>query len=194
VTREGLIEALRRKAAEDAEGLWRDARAKADALRVEAQRAVADERLAIMAETAATIRRLTIAASAAGERAARDYRVREGGALAERLHRLARAELPDLREAGADAGFAALAAELPASDWRRLRVNPADEPAARRLFPMADVECDPTIAGGLRAEGDGRCIVVDNTLEARLESAWPDLLPVLIRSIETEFSDHRTAA
>jgi len=101
---------------------------------------------------------------------------------------------PRLRKAGAEAGFAALAAELPASEWRRLRVNPADESAARRLFPMAEVEGEPTIAGGLRAEADGGRIAVDNSLEARLETAWPDLLPGLIRSIDTESSDHRPAA
>lgn len=194
MTREGLIEELRRKAAEDAQGLWRDARAKADALRLEAERAVADERRTVTAETAAAIRRLTIAASAAAERAARDHRVRESGALAERLYGLARAELPGLREAGAEAGLAALAAELPALEWRRLRVNPTDESAVRRLFPKADVECEPTIAGGLCAEADGGHISVDNTLEARLEMAWPDLLPGLIRSIDAESSDHRPVA
>jgi vacuolar-type H+-ATPase subunit E/Vma4 len=194
VTREGLIQELRRKAVEDAQGLWRDARAKADALRLEAERAVADERRAITAETAAAIRRLTTAADAAAERAARDHRVRESGALAERLHRLARSELPGLRAAGAGAGLAALAAELPSMEWRRLRVNSADESAARRLFPKADVECEPTIAGGLCAEADGGRITVDNTFEARLETAWPDLLPGLIRSIDTEFGDHRPAA
>jgi len=194
VTREGLIEALRRKAAEDAEGLRREAQAKADALRLEAERSVADERRTIAAESGAAIRRLTSTARAAAERAARDYRIAERSALAARLYALARAALPGLREAGAEAGFAALAAELPALEWRELHVNPADAPAARRLFPKADVQCEPTIAGGLRAEAHGGRISVDNTFEARLETAWPDLLPGLIRSIDTESSDHRPAA
>lgn len=194
MTREGLIDELRRKAAEDAEGLWRDARGKADALRLDAERAVADERRVVMAATATAIRRLTTAASAAAEHAARDHRVRESGALAQRFYGLARAELPSLRGSGAEAGLAALATELPSLEWRRLRVNPADEADARRLFPKADIECDPTIAGGLRAEVDGGRIAVDNTLEARLDTAWPDLLPGLIRSIGTECGEHRPAA
>jgi len=194
VTREGLIEALRQKAAEDAAGLWRDARTKAEALRLDAERAVAEQRRAVAAETAAAISRFANSAGADAARAARDYRVAEDIAFAERLRGLAQAGLPRLREAGAVEGFAALAGELPALEWRRIGVNPGDEAAARRLFPKADVACEPTIAGGLRAEVDGGRISVDNTFAARLETAWPDLLPGLLRSIDRESSDHRPPA
>jgi hypothetical protein len=94
-------------------------------------------------------------------------------ALAERLHGLALAELPHLRAQNPERLFSALAAELPALAWQKVRVNPADDALARQHFPQAHVECDTQISGGMETEAEGGRIRVNNTLEARLETVWP---------------------
>lgn len=194
MTRAGLIEALQRKAAEDVAALWRDARAAAEQLRLDAARAIEEQRRALAEQAAVTARRLDRAAAAQVEREVRDARTVAASALAERLYALALAELPRLGTERQATLFAALAAELPSLAWQRLRVNPADEQAARRLFPNSEVECDGAIGGGLEAEADGGRIRVNNTLAARLENAWPDLLPGLVASIFAESQGHGTAA
>lgn len=194
MTRTGLIEALQHKAAEDAEALWSDARAQAERLKREAAREVAELRVAAAERATAAAQRLEQAATAEALRQARDLRMSAATALAERLYALTRAQLPWLRAEGRDALFESLAAELPAREWQKIRVHPADEPLARRRFPQAMIECDPAIAGGLDAAMEHGRIRVSNTLETRLETAWPDVLPGLIAAILPEVHGHRTPA
>lgn len=186
MSRDGLIQTLQQGAAKETATLWADARAEADKLRLEAAREIDAEHLATAQQVAATAQRIEQAAIAAAEREARDIRMSARIALAERLHGLALAELPNLRAQNPERLFSALAAELPALAWQKVRVNPADDAFARRHFPQAQVECDPQISGGMEAE-DGR-IRVNNTLEARLETVWPELLSGLIAMILPEAS------
>ena len=67
-----------------------------------------------------------------------------------------------------------------------MSVNPEDRTAARSLFPQAEVIADATIAGGLDVE-DGP-VRISNTLQSRLESAWPEILPGLMKEILEEVS------
>jgi len=194
VSRAGLIRTLRRGAAEETAALWRDTRAEADKLRLEAAHEIDAERLAAAQQAAATAQRIEQAATAAAEREARDIRMSARIALAERLHGLAIAELPNLRAQNPEKLFRALAAELPALAWQKVRVNPADETLARQHFPQARVECDTQISGGMETEAEGGRIRVNNTLEARLESAWPELLSGLIATILRETSNDQSPA
>jgi len=194
VSRAGLIQTLQQGAAEDTAALWRDARAEADKLRLEAAREIDAERLATAQQVAATGQRIEQAATAAAEREARDIRMSAAIALAERLHGLALAELPKLRAQNPERLFSALAAELPTLAWQKVRVNPADETLARQHFPQARVECDAQISGGMETEVEGGRIRVNNTLEARLETVWPELLSGLIATILPEASDHQSPA
>ena len=194
MSRAGLIQALQRGAAEDTARLWSDATAEADKLRLEAAREIDAERLATAQQAAATARQIEQAATAAAEREARDIRMSAAIALAERLHGLALAELPNLRAQNPEGLFSALAAELPALAWRKVRVNPADEILARQHLPQAQVECDTQISGGMETEAEGGRIRVNNTLEARLESAWPELLSGLITTILRDTSNDQSPA
>jgi len=194
VSRAGLIQALQQEAAEDTAALWRDARAEADKLRLEAAREINAERLATAQQAAATAQRTEQAATAAAEREARDIRMSAAIALAERLHGFALAELPNLRAQNPEKLFSALAAELPALAWQKVRVNPADETLARQHFPQAHVECDTQISGGIETEAEGGRIRVSNTLEARLETVWPELLSGLIATILPEASNDQSPA
>ena len=87
-----------------------------------------------------------------------------------------------------------LACELPERGWQCVRVNPADADAAARRFPGAVVETDPGISGGMEVECEDGRVRISNTLEARLEAAWPDLLPRLIAELETRSPPHGLAA
>lgn len=102
--------------------------------------------------------------------------------LAERLFRLAQAALVRL-QGETPSLFAALAAELPSCRWETVRVNPADRELAAAAFPEAQIEAEPEIHGGMVAVAPGGRIRVDNTLGKRLERAWPQLLPRLVRAI-----------
>jgi V/A-type H+-transporting ATPase subunit E len=107
-------------------------------------------------------------------------------AVAERLGRIARASLPLLR--GEDPGrlFASLTAELPPADWERVTVNPADAGEAKRLFPAAEIVADAAVAGGLIAVAAEGRLRIDNTLEKRLDRAWPEMLPLLMEELRRE--------
>lgn len=192
MSRAGLIQTLQQGAAGDTAALWRDARAEGDKLRLQAAREIDAERLATAQQVAATAQRIEQVATAAAEREARDIRMNAAIALAERIHGLALAELSNLRAQNPESLFSALAAELPALAWQKVRVNPADETLARQHFPQAHVECDTKISGGVETEAEGGRIRVNNTLEARLETIWPELLPGLIATILPEASDHES--
>jgi V/A-type H+-transporting ATPase subunit E len=192
--RAALIESLHSRATEDVEALWSDVRAQAEAYRLELARALEQQRLREADAAAALARKLQDDAAVEARHRAREIRAQTALALADRLHRLAVAELPNLRDASGPELFQALAGELPQRDWQRVRVNPADREVACAWFPAAEVVCDPAICGGLEVEADAGRIRVSNTLETRLESAWPDLLPNLVNDLFTKSNAQRTAA
>jgi V/A-type H+-transporting ATPase subunit E len=62
-------------------------------------------------------------------------------------------------------------------------VNPEDVGFAKNIFAGADIIPDKTIAGGVDAMTDGGEIRVINTFEKRLERAWVDMLPELLKKV-----------
>jgi vacuolar-type H+-ATPase subunit E/Vma4 len=193
MSRVALIESLHGKATEDVDALWREARAEAESYRSDLAQSL-ERRAAQDAQAAALhARQLEDDATAEARHRAGEVRAQAALALADRLYKIALAELPAMRDAGGADLFVALARELPGRDWQRVRVNPADRDLAREHFPGAEIACDPRVHGGLEvATEDGR-IRVDNTLETRLENAWPDVLPRLMADLRAEPNDHRTA-
>lgn len=173
-----LIDALRRKADEDADALWRNARADADGHRATLLQRAEEQRNAEARQLARKTDAFARAATSEAEGTARRNMATAKAALADRLHSLAVEALPELKTM---TSFAALAAELPARSWQRVIVHPDDRIAARSAFPQAEVIGDPAIAGGMTVEDGAVCI--SNTFEARLESGWPEILPALMKEI-----------
>jgi len=181
-----LLEKLRREGDDQAESFRRAAELEATELR-----AAAADRLREL-EAAYDLRcrqlcegnRRDIMAEA--EHTAALTCLRAEARLAARLRQRAAAQLPALRiRLGADL-LGKLAAELPEEEWREVRVHPDDVAMAAHRFPGAAVSPDSTISGGLVAvSGDGTLEVV-NTLETRLERAWPDLLPQIMDDVRRE--------
>lgn len=192
--RAALVESLRGKATEDVAALWSDARAQAEAYRLELAQALEQQRVQQEKAAAALACKLREEATAEARHRAREIRAQTALVLADRLYRLAIAELTNLRNTGGAELFQSLVRELPQRDWQRVRVNPADRETARTHFPAAEVVCDPAICGGVEVEADAGRIRVSNTLETRLDSAWPDLLPNLINDLLAKSNAQRTAA
>ncbi len=181
-----LIEALRREGEEKVSGIRSDAEAEADRLQGDVAAAIGRlkaeyaERRALL--EAARAREIL---ADAGRRGASVRLVAEI-ALADRLFRLACSSLHLLRVEGYDGLFAGLARELPPGRWRRVTVNPADVALAASHFPDAEIVPDPAVVGGMEVSEEGGGISVVNTLEKRMERAWPELLPELLRDIYRE--------
>ena len=102
--------------------------------------------------------------------------------------------LPALRKAGYEAVFGKMVQELPALSWKRVQVNPGDVALAGRYFPAAEIVPDPGITGGLDVSTEDGSIRVINTFEKRLERAWSDMLPLLIKDVYQEVADGTPAA
>jgi vacuolar-type H+-ATPase subunit E/Vma4 len=183
-----LIDALRRKGTEEVEAVWQSARADADKRRAGAARAVEEQRARAAQEVAAQAADFERAAIAEAERTARKSRAAAKAALADRLHRLAVDLLPKFRDDHYPELFGALGAELPLRSWQRVTVNAADHGRAQECFPQAEVRDDPAISGGMDVEAEEGRVRIGNTLEARLETAWPEILPPLMKEVLDELS------
>ena len=192
--RSALIESLRAKAAHDAEAARDAARREAEEHRKQLAAAL-EARREELAQAAETVARGDAAQClAAARHEARALRMSAVVDLATRLHELAAAELATLGREGGEALFAALADELPERDWQRIRVNPSQAKTARDRFPDAAIEPDESVSGGLEAAAEDGRLHVDNTLEARLEAAWPELAPGLVAEALAERESDGTAA
>lgn len=189
-----LIESLRKAADERVKGLWAEAEAEAGRVRSDAA-----GRIEQMRQDNARKQRLLAGDQAARARSEANRRARvislsaEKG-LSDRLYESAVALLPSLRKQRYEAVFAAFARELPPLAWQAVRVNPGDAALAKKHFPGAEIATDAKITGGMDVSAGGGAIRVINTFEKRLERAWGDLQPELIRDAYREVNGESSAS
>jgi V/A-type H+-transporting ATPase subunit E len=124
----------------------------------------------------------------AGSRA-RTVRLEAERALSERLYAIACSSLHLVRDNGYPAVFEKLALELPSFHWKLVRVNPADVGMARKYFPDAEITPIENITGGVDATVADSTVRVINTLEKRLERAWTEMLPLMVKDVYREAFD-----
>jgi len=115
------------------------------------------------------------------EKKARLINIAEDLRLSERLYRISHASLRKLRNRDYQDSFRIMAEELPPLPWKTVRVNPEDSGIARDYFPEAGIITDDNISGGMDVMTDNGKIRVINTLEKRLERAWRDILPHIMK-------------
>lgn len=176
-----LIDVVRQQASATAAAVWAEARAEAARCRADAERAIACQRDADASRLRAVTDAAAQSANADAVRRARLIRSEAKAAVADRVLAIAVAMLADLRH-GRDADqWQTLANELPAREWTRLVVNPADAPLARARFAGSDICADAGISGGVIAED--AALRVNNTFERRLAAAWPELLPAVMNDV-----------
>jgi V/A-type H+-transporting ATPase subunit E len=176
-----LIESLRRAADERIKLIWKEAEGEADKIRAEVSHRLdqlreSSSRTESLAATAAQV----AAVSEANNRSRTNLLTAEK-ALSDRLFSVALSSLHRLRNSGYQETFGKMARELPPLAWKTVRVNPADVGLAKSIFTGAAIIPDKTIAGGVDAMTDGGKIRVINTFEKRLERAWVDMLPGLLK-------------
>lgn len=178
---EELIESLWRKAEEnialiaqdanvDAERIKSDMHLKINHIREESQRLCSSE-----------AEKRTHDVLAEAEKKAQTMCISGIRLLSDRLYRIACSALPLLRNQDYQRTFTDLASELPLLTWKKVRVNNDDVDAAHAHFPEAEVIADPEISGGIDAETEGRKIRIINTFNKRLERAWEEILPDLMK-------------
>ena len=115
------------------------------------------------------------------EKKARLINIQEDLRLSERLYRISRASLRMLRDKDYQGSFRLMAGELTPRDWKTVWVNPEDAGLAQEHFPEAGIVTDDSISGGMDVMTDNGKVRVINTFEKRLERAWADILPHIMK-------------
>lgn len=111
-------------------------------------------------------------------------------ALSDRLYPLAISFLHELKNEKYRVEFESLVKELPAVQWEEVCINPDDAQIAKAHFVDSRITHDNAITGGFEVRRKEGRIRINNTFEKRLERAWEDLLPLLIKDAYNEVSEH----
>ncbi len=184
-----LIESLRRSGDEKIRLLRQEAEQEAEAARKAATARLGEERKRYADRLSAATGEETIRALAEAGNKARTLRLAAEKVLSERLLSAARAAVHQLRGPMYPALFEKMVLELPSLAWNLVRVNPADVSLAKKYFPDAEIVPVETISGGVDVTIRDGTIRVINTLEKRLDRAWNELLPLMVRDAYREISD-----
>ncbi len=178
-----LIEALRREGDEKAQAIWQEAGAEAGKIKTDAAERInrMHEKYSLM--QAAAIKDQIDPILSEAKQKADAVRLAAEKDLSVRLYRLAASVLNNLRDEGYPDVFCSLAKELPFCKWEMVKVNTEDEKIAKEYFPDAEIITASSITGGLEVQAKAGKIRISNTLEKRLESAWMEILPGLMRDI-----------
>lgn len=186
MTHEMLISELRRKSDKRIAEIRKRAEREAEAARLRKEEQLEATRKAMAGKIAEEKRSAAAALVRAAEQDAATKIDDAWRTLGDRLFKLARQQLDQVRESDYDAVFAGLVAELPPAAWEKIRVAPLDGERALTAFPGAEISVDDSITGGFAAETDQGRFTVVSTLRKRLEKVWPYVLPALLREIEEE--------
>lgn len=187
---EELIEALRKEADEKMREIRAEAEKEAEKVREDVSlrlEALQQDNAAEKSSEEESARVLLEA-----QNRARMIRLTSEESLCARLYSLAAASLRILRGQGYEDTFQKLVLELPSAVWQKVRVNPEDLGLAKKFFPEAEVITDSSISGGMELEAEGGSVRIVNTLEKRLERAWPWMLPALRDDIYREVTRDAT--
>lgn len=98
----------------------------------------------------------------------------------EKIYNLSLSMLYHLRE---DCKFSVFKKEIPEYKWDIVEVNNVDQTIAKELFPDSEILIDNSISAGLRVKTKDEKLHIDNTLEKRLERAWNQIIPELVKEI-----------
>jgi vacuolar-type H+-ATPase subunit E/Vma4 len=189
-----LITSLKKAADERVLLIRQEAEQEAGAAKADVARRLEQRRDEAKRREAAAQRDANAQALSAANNRARQIRLMAEKEFSARLEAAAVSSLPALRKAGYEAAFGKMARELPALAWHTVRVNPGDVALAGEYFPGAEIVPDRNITGGMDVSTRDGSIRVINTFEKRLERAWSDMLPLLIRDVYGEGPDGTPAA
>jgi V/A-type H+/Na+-transporting ATPase subunit E len=189
-----LITSLKKAADEKVLVIRHEVEQEAGAAKADVARRLEQRRDEAKKKEAAALRDANAQALSAANNRAREIRLAAEKELSARLEAAAASSLSALRKTGYETAFRKMAQELPALAWHTVRVNPEDVGLAKKYFPGAEIVPDPKITGGMDVSMKDGSIRVINTFEKRMERAWSDMLPLLIRDVYGEGSDGTPAA
>jgi vacuolar-type H+-ATPase subunit E/Vma4 len=189
-----LITSLKKAADEKVLVIRHEVEQEAGAARADVARRLEQRRDEAKKKEAAALRDANAQALSAANNRAREIRLAAEKELSARLEAAAASSLSALRKTGYETAFRKMAQELPALAWHAVRVNPGDVELAGRYFPGAEIVPDRQITGGMDVSTKDGSIRVINTFEKRMERAWSDMLPLLIRDVYGEGPDGTPAA
>lgn len=176
-----LIEALRKEGEEKVRLIWEEAEAEAEKIRSEAAEKINELKEKYVRAQASTAKDKSDDILSDAAKRARSIRLLSEEELSGRLCRLSVPLLRTLRGKDYKDVFSAIVKELPQNRWEVIRVNPEDEDIAKGYFHDSEIVSDINITGGLEASAACGGIRILNTFEKRLERAWKELLPEIIR-------------
>lgn len=188
-----LIESLRKAADDKIRSLGQEAEAEAERIKAETSRRIEEirENNARMLSSKAGEKTEKILWDA--NNTARMHRLSAQKTLLDRVFSLALTSLRQLRNEKYKEVFEKIVHELPPGPWQTVRVNPEDIGLAGEYFPGAEIIPDGNITGGVDAMMEAGKIRVINTFEKRLERAWEDIFPELIKVVFEEAANHGTS-
>ena len=178
-----FIEALRREGEEKIRTICQEAEAEAERIRGDAAGRISLIRENLGRKHFIALKEQTGAIVLEAERETRMILLSAEKELSDRLYAVTIKALARLREERYPEVFDALAHEIPHYNWQVVRVNPHDEERARECFPGSEIISDESITGGLDVMDREGNIRVVNTFEKRLENAWIEILPELIKGV-----------
>jgi V/A-type H+-transporting ATPase subunit E len=184
-----LIESLRLAGEEKVRFIKQEAEHEVKALQVAAADKVEELRKHYSEKLASTEGDEALRALAEAASRARTVRLEAEKALSDRLYSIACSSLHMVRDNGYPAVFEKLVLELPSFPWKLIRVNPADVDIARKYFSGAEIIPVENITGGVDATTGDNKVRVINTLEKRLERAWDEILPLMVKAVYREVLD-----
>ena len=187
-----LVSHLQKEGEEKIQQLWADVKKQAEQVRSEAADRTGEIRSAYEKDQSIKAGDQAEIIISESRRKARSLQLSAEQALAERLYETAHSLLPTLRDDRYRDIFSSICREIPESDWSDVKVHPQDEAMARSCYADTRIETDNSISGGLSVRGSRGKTAVVNTFEKRLEKAWEDLLPLIIKDIKKGLSDDET--
>ena len=189
-----LIESLRKDGEETVNRLWSEVKAEAEKIDAETSRRIKELREKYQKEQEAAVNKEEESIISAVRNRAHIIKLTAERSLSERLFPLALSRLPELRGTGYRDVFSLLVKEIPHTHWKEVRVAPQDVEIAREHFPDSNCLAGENISGGLEVVREDGMVRITNTFEKRLEKAWEDILPLLIRSIYKEVSAYEPSS
>ncbi len=184
MSHEELLADLQKKGEEQVREIWNKAETEVNELKAEAARRIDKERELLRQRETTACEEERIFVLMRADREANQIISNSEQALAEKLYLLAQKSLQTVRDQEDTSFFTSLSDELPGCVWDKVMVHPDDQKRAETRFKNSKIVNDESIAGGLKAMGNNGKVYINNTLEKRLERAWPTLLPLLIKEIK----------
>ncbi len=181
-----LIESLRKESEERAQRIWREAEDKAEKIKADIQGKIEQISDEFLKKQSRAMKEQTKDMLSEANVRERMIMLSADEALSDRLYSLAIIFLERLRNERYKDVFKMIVWELPSFKWQVVRVNPDDVEIAQEYFPHSEIMPDNDITGGVDVITEDGGIRVINTFKKRLERAWMDMLPLLIKDAYSE--------